>query len=217
MISTNETMGAFKPFKAIKKVGKGVAKGTKVVAKMAVKAALLPAKITLQLAAKASGVVCQLPPSALVAAGTASGIPGAGVLVPTFCSAVRGGKISTIVKLLPQVTKIAAAAAAGRLPAKQAAPIPEPEEMVTEEQAEDIEEEMSGALGDIGVDDLVLMGYAEEQSLSGLAADFGQLSERDVSDALGIPPNGAASWVGLALGLGLTATGFWMLSRARDY
>lgn len=208
MHMTNGTMGAFKPLRTIKKVGK---KAGKVV----VKAALLPAKLTQQLALKAAGVVCQLPPPVLMAAGVAAGIPAAPVLVPTFCRAVRGGQIATVIKLLPQITKIAAAAVASRLPGKKAAPIPEPEEMVTEEQAEDVEEEMAGALGDIGADDIVLLGYAEEQSLSGLAADFGQLSERDIGDAIGVPPNSAASWVGLALGLGLTATGFWALSRSR--
>jgi len=210
MMMTNGTMGAFKPLRAVKKAGKTVAK-------TAVKVAVLPAKLTQQLALKAAGVVCQLPPPVLMAAGTAAGVPAAPVLVPTFCAAVRGGQLATIIKLLPQVSKIAAAAVATRLPAKKAASIPEPEEIVTEEQSEDVEEEMAGALAGIGADDVVLLGYAEEQSLSGLAADFGQLSERDIGDALGVAPGGAGPWVGLFLGLGFTTLGFWMLSRARRY
>src|SRR5574342_747889 len=93
--------------KIAKGAAKGVARGTVAVAKTAGRVALLPTKLVLAAAAKAAGVVCRLPPGALMAAGAAGGVPGAGLIVPKFCQALRSGKIGVVTSLLPSVIKIA--------------------------------------------------------------------------------------------------------------
>lgn len=207
------------PFKKIKsaakRVGKGVAKGTKVVAKAAVDVHKLPIQLMLKAASPAAKVVCGLPPPVLAAAVAAAGLgPTAVVAVPVFCKAVRAGAVSTIAKLLPQMVKIAAAAAAGALTKRTArAPVAVetpslPEGDIEQEATDAVEDALEG----FSVADIDLLGYVGMYPVEVLDSALAGASDFEIRGAVGAPV-GAAGVVGMLLGLGAVGAGLWMTYR----
>jgi hypothetical protein len=205
MTSMVNGFGAFKPLKALKKVGSGVAKGAKFVAKTAVDVHKLPLNALLIASAQGAKVVCALPPPALMAAVAAAGLgPAAITTVPIFCKAVRAGAADTIRKLLPQMLKIAAAAAAGAFKAKTPAAIP----IVTEAAPavirridpnnEETEDALEGA-------DLELLGYFAMHPTPVLESALAGADDTDILTSIGAPPPAVRD--GVVLGLSLIALG----------
>jgi hypothetical protein len=107
-------IGAFKPFRAIKKVGKGVAKGAKIVGKGVVAVHMIPIKLAIKavvkLALPLSRVLCKAPRAVLKTGSTAAGV--SPDTVPLFCTAVAVRNMSQVRKLLPKMLKVAVKIAA---------------------------------------------------------------------------------------------------------